>query len=154
MWAQIPALPIRGTSGLPCRRIRLQQGRYSSPGRSPNASTRIGTAPYGRLDPELDDRFATQLTQICTQDYQLDAGESHPLIWCLAAPVVRDGQADEVLTVISTAAHWAQHRLAITAATTALARAAAEAHQPARPAPALTREAFTAAAVRSFGLPE
>lgn len=109
---------------------------------------------YGHLAPTMDADFAERLAQIRARGFQLDAGESHPLIWCLAAPVVRGGHAEEALAVVVSAAHWARHGAAITASAVALARAASAANQPAYPAPALTREAFTAAAVRSFGLPE
>ena len=108
----------------------------------------------GHLPPDMDANFAARLAQIHERGFQLDAGESHPEVWCLAAPVVRAGCAQEALTVIFTAAYWAQHGDALTATTLALARAAGEAPPPADRTPVLTREAMTAAAVRAFGLPE
>jgi DNA-binding IclR family transcriptional regulator len=109
---------------------------------------------YGHLAPHMNEDFTARLLAIRERGYQLDAGESHAEIWCLAAPVFRAGRADEALTILSTAGHWATHGPALIAATTALARAASEATPQVSRTPLLTREAMTAAAVRSFGLPE
>ena len=109
---------------------------------------------YGHLAPHMTEDFTARLQAIRERGYQLDAGESHPEIWCLAAPIIRGGRADEALSVIFTAGHWARHGPSLIAATTALARAASEATPQACRTPLLTREAMTAAAVRSFGLPE
>ena len=109
---------------------------------------------YGHLAPDMNEEFTARLARIRERGYQLDAGESHPEIWCIAAPVIRAGTVQEALAVMFTAACWAQHGDRLTATTVALARAAGEAPPPAGRAPLLTREAMTAAAVRSFGLPE
>jgi DNA-binding IclR family transcriptional regulator len=108
----------------------------------------------GRLEPHMDENFTARLQAVRERGYQLDAGEGHPEIWCLAAPVIRDGRAEETLTILSTAEHWARHGPALIVATTALARAASAATLQVSRTPLLTREAMTAAAVRSFGLPE
>jgi DNA-binding IclR family transcriptional regulator len=110
--------------------------------------------PYGHLAPDMDGNFTSRLSQIRARGYQLDAGGSHPEIWCLAAPVVRADCAQEALTVIFTAASWAQHGSTLAVTTLALARAASETTPQVSSTPLLTREAMTAAAVRSFGLPE
>jgi DNA-binding IclR family transcriptional regulator len=109
---------------------------------------------YGHLAPNIDEVFSAKLQAIRERGYQLDAGEGHPEIWCLAAPVLRDGRADETLTILFTAEHWAKHGPALVAATIALARAASAATPQVSRTPLLTREAMTAAAVRAFGLPE
>lgn len=109
---------------------------------------------YGHLEPEINEQFFSRLAQVRECGYQLDAGESHPEIWCLAAPVMRAGRAEEALAVIVTAACWAKNGETLTATTLALARAAGEAPSPASRTSLLTQEAMTAAAVRSFGLPD
>ncbi|MEZ4564765.1 MAG: IclR family transcriptional regulator [Thermomicrobiales bacterium] len=109
---------------------------------------------YGHLTANMGGAFDGQLQAIRERGYQLDAGENHPEIWCLAAPVFCEGRADEALAVIFTAEHWARHGPALTSAATALASAASAATPPVSRTPLLTREAMTAAAVRSFGLPE
>lgn len=109
---------------------------------------------YGHLAPDMNADFTGEMAQIRERGYQLDAGESHPEVWCLAAPVVRAGHAHEALAVIFTAACWAKNGETLTATTLALARAAGESPPPVSRAAGLSREAMTAAAVRSFGLPE
>jgi DNA-binding IclR family transcriptional regulator len=109
---------------------------------------------YGHLAPAINEDFASTLQGIRERGYQLDAGEGHPALWCLAAPVIRNGCADEAFTILVTAEQWARQGTALITAITALARAAGEAPPPAERAPLLTREAMTAAAVRAFGLPE
>ncbi|MFT4039487.1 MAG: IclR family transcriptional regulator [Thermomicrobiales bacterium] len=110
--------------------------------------------PYGHLPPAVTPGFVAELRAARERGYVLDAGASHPLIWCLAAPVVRGGQATEALAVITTASHWAAHGPALTATTTALTRAAGETAPPAASTTLLPRATVTAAAVAAFGLPE
>ena len=149
-----PSAPEPGYVGFSMPAHQIAAGQMLLAWRDPARIQAYRRGPYGHLPPQMDDGFAARLHAIRERGYQLDAGESHPEIWCLAAPVIRDGRADEVLSVICTAGHWAKHGPALIAATTSLARAASEAMPPPPRTPLLTREAMTAAAVRAFGLPE
>lgn len=121
---------------------------------SPEFLRAYAQGPYGHLHPAVTPGFIAGLREIREQGYALDAGASHPLIWCLAAPVVRGGHTVEALAIITTAGHWAAHGPALTAAIIALTRAAGEATRPDAVASPLPRAALTAAAVAAFGLPE
>lgn len=149
-----PSAPDPGYVGFAMPAHQIAAGLVLLAWQDPSWLQAYRQGAYGHLAPELDEDFTRKLQAIRERGYQLDAGESHPEIWCLAAPVFRDGRVDEVLTVISTAAHWVGHGPAVIAATTAFACAASETTPPVSRTPFLTREALTAAAVRSFGLPE
>jgi len=149
-----PSAPDPGYVGFSMPAHQTAAGQVLIAWRDPAWVHAYQQGAYGHLPPDMDANFAARLAQIHERGFQLDAGESHPEVWCLAAPVVRAGCAQEALTVIFTAAYWAQHGDALTATTLALARAAGEAPPPADRTPVLTREAMTAAAVRAFGLPE
>lgn len=86
---------------------------------------------HSHLVPNSPGDFAASLRAIRERGYEIDAGQGHPGICCLAAPVVRSGQVEEALTVISPAEHWASHGPALLCAACALARVAGEGTPPA-----------------------
>ncbi len=149
-----PGAPELGYVGFSMPAHQIAAGQVLLAWQHPARLQAYRQGPYGHLAPNMDDDFTGALQGIRERGYQLDAGESHPEIWRLAVPVIRDGRADEALTIISTAGHWATHGPALIAATTALARAAGEGTPPAGRTALLTRDAMAAAAVRAFGLPE
>lgn len=149
-----PSAPEPGYIGFSMPAHQIAAGLVLLAWQSPAWLQAYRQGAYGHLAPDMGDDFAAKLHAIRERGYQLDAGESHPELWCLAAPVFREGRADEALTVLFTAGHWARHGPSLISATTALARAASEATPQVARTPLLTREALTAAAVRSFGLPE
>lgn len=149
-----PSAPDPGYVGFSMPAHQTAAGQVLLAWRDPAWVQAYQQGSYGHLAPDMNADFTLKLAKIREHGYQLDAGESHPEVWCLAAPVMRAGSVQEALTVIFTAAYWAQHGDALTATTLALARAAGESPPPAALTPVLTREAMTAAAVRAFGLPE
>jgi IclR family acetate operon transcriptional repressor len=149
-----PSAPEPGYVGFSMPAHQIAAGQVLLAWQDPAWVQAYRQGPYGHLAPDMNADFTGKLSRIRERGYQLDAGESHPEIWCLAAPVLRTGSAHEALALIFTASCWAQRGGALTTTTLALARAAGEAPPPAASTPLLTREAMTAAAVRSFGLPE
>lgn len=99
---------------------------WSGPGRlAAYLAGRYGhsAGPYPAANP---DRLTAEVERIRSAGYAVDRGESHPDIWCLAAPIVQEsGEAQESVAIVTNRERFLRDEVALRAALMAVTHAAA-----------------------------